>query len=427
MQVSVEAGEGLERKMTVQIPAETVEVEVNNRLNSLKNSVRIDGFRPGKVPMKVIKQQYSAKILHEVGNELMQRSFQEAVQQEKLHPAGDPVISASDLAIGQGVEYTATFEVYPVVDLKPVSELSLEKVTAAVGDSDVDEMIETLRKQRMTWLTVDRASADGDRVTIDFVGKVDGEEFDGGSSQGMTVVIGAGSMIPGFEENLQGLSVGDETTFKVPFPDDYNAENLAGKEAEFSISMKKIEAPELPEVDEDFAKAFGIEDGGVDALRKEIRENMGRELDKATRMNLKNGVMDALVKSNPVEVPKAIVRQEAETLKKQIDAEQPDSRSVDSLMDEGKRRVQLGILLAEVAKISGLKVDPAKVSERIQEMGRDYEDPEEFTRYYASNPQLMRGVETLVMEDMLVDWIVAQAAVTEKTVSFQEMMNPVAS
>jgi len=427
MQVSVAAGEGLERVLTIQVPAETVETEVNNRLNSIKGSVKIDGFRPGKVPMKVVKQQYASKVLLEVSQELMQSSFRDAVTQENLQPAGDPVISAEDLVLGQEMKYTATFEVYPEVELKPVADLSIEKSVATVADSDVDEMIETLRKQRSSWTSAERTSADGDNVTIDFVGTVDGEAFEGGTAKGVPVVIGAGSMIAGFEENLQGLSVGDETSFKITFPDDYAAKDLAGKEAEFAITVHKVEAPELPKIDEEFAKLFGVTEGGVDALRKEIAANMSRELDKAMRSNLKGCVMDALIGMNPIDVPTAVVRQEAETLKQQMDAEKPSGRSVDSLLDEGKRRVQLGILLSEVAKLSALQVDPAKVSERIEEMGRDYEDPEEFSRYYANNPQLMRSVETLVMEDALVDWMVEQAQVSEKSLSFQELMNPAAS
>ncbi len=424
MQVSVEAGEGLERKVTVQIPAETVEMEVNNRLNSMKNTVRMDGFRPGKVPLKVIRQQYGGRVLQEVASELMQQTFQEAVVQENLQPAGEPVIAAKELNLGQEMEYTATFEVYPTVELKPVSDISIEKISASVEDSDVDKMLETLRKQRLGWKEVDRASAEGDRTTVDFVGRIDGEEFEGGSSRGMSIVIGANTMIPGFEEKLTGLEKGAETTFTIPFPDDYSAAHLAGKEAEFSITVQKVEAPELPEVDEEFAKLFGVTEGGVEALRKEVAENMRRELDKAIRQKTKLAVMDALLALNPVDVPMAIVKQEAETLRKQMEAESGGKPSDEDVMADATRRVQLGMLLAEVAKLSALQVDPARVTERIDEMASDYEDPEEFKQYYASNPQLMRGVETLVMEDMVVDWIVEQAQVTEKACSFDELMNP---
>ena len=425
MQISVEAGEGLERKVTVQVPAETVELEVNNRLNSLKNTVRIDGFRPGKVPLKVIKQKYSGTILHEVAGELMQSTFREALTQENLNPAGDPQIQAEDLVLGQVMEYTATFEVYPVVELAPVADLSLEKIDASVEDADVDNMIDVLRKQKMDWAEVDRVSADDDRITIDFVGSVDGEKFDGGSANDMPMVLGAGQMIPGFEENLTGLKASEETTFKVSFPDDYAAKDLAGKEAEFAVTIKKVEEPKLPEINEDFAKAFGVESGDVEQLRSDIKANMERELSKRLRTLLKEKVMDALINANPLAVPSATVEQEAQTLKKQTEVQSPGStRTLDSFMDDAKRRVQLGMVLAEVAKISALNINADMVKARIEEMAKDYDDTDEFIRYYMSNQELLRGVETLVMEDAVVDWVVEQATVTTNNSNFDEVMNP---
>ncbi len=425
MQISVEAGEGLERKVTVQVPAETVELEVNNRLNSLKNTVRIDGFRPGKVPLKVIKQKYSGTILQEVAGELMQSTFREALTQENLNPAGDPQIQAEDLVLGQVMEYTATFEVYPVVELAPVADLSLEKIDASVEDADVDNMIDVLRKQKMDWAEVDRVSADDDRITIDFVGSVDGEKFDGGSANDMPMVLGAGQMIPGFEENLTGLKASDETTFKVSFPDDYAAKDLAGKEAEFAVSIKKVEEPKLPEINEDFAKAFGVESGDVEQLKSDIKANMERELSRRLRTLLKEKVMDALISANPVDVPSATVKQEAETLKKQTEVQTPgSSRTLDSFMDDAKRRVQLGMVLAEVAKISTLNINADMVKARIEEMAKDYDDADEFIRYYMSNQELLRGVETLVMEDAVVDWVTEQATVTANNSSFDKVMNP---
>jgi len=425
MQVSVEAGEGLERKMTVQVPAETVESEVNNRLNSLKNTVRMDGFRPGKVPLKVIKQKYSGAILQEVASELMQRTFREALTQENLNPAGDPEIQTKDLALGQAMEYTATFEVYPEVTLAPVADLSIEKIEASVEAADVDKMIETLRKQKSGWVEVDRASADGDRISIDFVGTIDGEKFDGGSANDMPMVLGAGQMIPGFEEKLTGLKASEETTFKVPFPEDYAAKELAGKEAEFAVTVKKVEEAKLPEIDEDFAKAFGVKSGDTDQLKAEIQENMQRELNKRLRALLKENTMQALIDANPVDVPSATVAQEAETLKKQAEMQNPGSKlSVDAFIDDARRRVQLGMILAEVAKLSSLNINAEMVKARIEEMSRDYEDPAEFVNYYMSNQQLLRGVETLVMEDAVVDWVTEQATVTSKSSSFDEVMNP---
>lgn len=425
MQVSVEAGEGLERKLTVQVPAETVEMEVNNRLNSIKNTVKMDGFRPGKVPLKVVKQKYSGTVLQEVAGELMQSSFREALTQENLNPAGDPVIHAEDLVLGQVMEYTATFEVYPEVALSPISDLSIEKTEATVDGGDVDKMIEVLRKQKMDWVEVDRASADGDRISIDFVGTVDGEKFDGGSANDMPMVLGAGQMIPGFEEKLTGLKATDETTFKVPFPEDYAAKELAGKEAEFAVTVKKVEEPKLPEIDEEFAKAFGVESGDTEQLMSDIKANMERELDRKLRAVLKGNVMDALVAANPLDVPAAIVEQEAETLKKQTEVQTPGSTlTVDAFMDDAKRRVQLGLILAEVAKMSSLNIDADMIKARIEEMAQDYDDPDEFVRYYMGNQELLSGVQTLVMEDKVVDWIVDQASVSTKNSTFDEVMNP---
>jgi trigger factor len=425
MQVSVEAGEGLERKLTIQVPAETVEMEVNNRLNSIKNTVKMDGFRPGKVPLKVVKQKYSGTVLQEVAGELMQRTFREALTQENLNPAGDPEIHAQDLVLGQVMEYTAIFEVYPEVTLKSIADLSIEKLEASVEDSDVDNMIDILRKQKMDWAEVERESAEGDRISIDFVGTVDGEKFDGGSANDMPMVLGAGQMIPGFEEKLTGLKAADETTFKVPFPEDYAAKDLAGKEAEFAVTVKKVEEPRLPEVDEEFARAFGVESGDTEQLKTEIKANMERELNRKLRSVLKGNVMDALVTTNAIDVPVAVVKQEAETLKKQTDLQTPgNTKSVDSFMDEAKRRVQLGMILAEVAKTSSLNIDADMIKERIEEMAQDYDDPDEFVRYYMGNQELLSGVQTLVMEDKVVDWIVEQAAVSVKNSTFDEVMNP---
>ena len=425
MQVSVEAGEGLERKLTVQVPAETVEMEVNNRLNSIKNTVRIDGFRPGKVPFKVVKQKYSGSILQEVAGELMQSTFREAVTQENLQPAGDPVIKTEELALGKAMEYTATFEVYPEVALAPVADLAIEKTEASVEDSDVEKMIDVLRKQKMDWTEVERAAANDDRISIDFVGSVDGEKFDGGSASDMPIVLGAGQMIPGFEEHLLGLKAGDETTFKVSFPEDYASSELAGKEAEFAVTAKKIEEPKMPEVDEEFAKAFGVESGDVEQLKSDIKDNMARELDRKLRTMLKSNVMDALVAANAIDVPTAIVQQEAETLKKQTEVQTPGSNlTVDAFMEDAKRRVQLGMILAEVAKTSELQIDADMIKQRVEEMAKDYDDPDEFVNYYMGNQELLSGIQTLVMEDKVVDWIAEQASISTKKSSFDEVMNP---
>ncbi|UCB54050.1 MAG: trigger factor [Thiotrichales bacterium] len=424
MQVSVEAGEGLERKLKIHIPTETVEQQVESRLKSMLPRVKIDGFRPGKVPLKVVKQHYGDQVFQEVAGELIQNSFRDALTQENLNPAGDPSISTDGIKQGEPLEFTATFEVYPEVELAPVAGMKLEKITSAVTDADIDNMIETLRKQRSGWTVVERAAADDDRVVIDFKGMVDGEAFDGGSAEDVPVVIGSGAMIPGFEQHLKGLKAGDENSFKVNFPDDYKAEHLAGTEAEFAVVVKTVEESALPEVDEEFARGFGVEDGNVEKLREDIRGNMQRELDNRLRTEIKNAVMEQLIENNPIDVPAAIVQQEAETLQKQTATQLPGSeQAVEAYMDDATRRVKLGLILAEVVKTAAIQPDAEKVRERVESMSKDYEDPDEFVRYYQSNPQLLRGIETLVMEDMVVDWIVDQAEVTETERSFDDLMN----
>ena len=425
MQVSVEAGEGLKRKLTVQVPSETIETEVANRLKSLQGRVKIDGFRPGKVPLQVVKQRYGQQVLQEVAGEVMENSFRDALNQENLRPAGDPVISAPSIKSGQPLEFTASFEVYPEVALAPVSDLKITKYSASVQDVDIDNMLETLRKQSAKWNEVERAAEDGDRVTVDFVGTVDGEAFEGGSATSVPLVLGSGSMIPGFEEQVKGLSKGGKGTVKVTFPEDYQAEHLQGKAAEFAVTVNLVEAPELPAIDDEFARAFGIAEGGLDKLKQDIRGNMERELDNRIRAEVKSSVMDQLASANPMEIPDAIVQQEAESMKAQAESQQGSNLPLESYLDEARRRVQLGMLLAEAIKISGIQVNPETVRERIDTISRDYEDPAEVVRYYQSNPQLLRSIETLVMEDMVVDWIVSQADVTVVEKSFDELMKKV--
>jgi len=318
MQVSLEAGEGLERKLTIQVPADAIDKEVESRLNSMKSRVRIDGFRPGKVPLKVVKQQYGTQVLQEVAGEMMQNSFRDAVIQENLKPAGLPSIETKTLEMGKPLEYVATFEIYPEVELADFSSLEIERITASVEDVDIDHMIETLRKQRMAYETVERASQDKDQITISFEGFVDGEAFEGGKADSVPVVIGSGSMIPGFEEALVGKKAGDDFSFDVTFPEDYQAENLKGKLATFKTQVVSVAEPKMPEVDEEFVKSFGVDDGDLEKLKTEIRKNMERELSSRLSSALKNNVMDAVLKANDFTVPKALVEDEGKNLQKRM-------------------------------------------------------------------------------------------------------------
>jgi trigger factor len=421
MQVSVETGEGLERKLTVQIPAEKLEMEVENRLKSMRGRVKIDGFRPGKVPMKVVKQRYGAQVFQEVAGEIMHSSLNDALTQENLRPAGDPSISTSTMQPGSPLEYTATFEIYPEVKLNSVSELKLEKISAEVKEADVANMLETLRKQRANWAGADRPAENGDRITVSFKGKINGETFAGGTAENIPVIIGSGGMIPGFEDKLIGLSKGDETTIKVTFPEDYSAADLVGKAAEFEISVSGVEVAELPVIDEEFAKAFGIEGGDVNKLSENVKANMERELAARLRADLKTQVMEKLLEANPVDVPGAIVREEAAALKQQAEQGQSDqNRAEEEFIESAGRRVKMGMAI----KLSAIQVDRSKVEKRIELMSKDYEDPDEFVRYYKTNPEALRGVETLVIEDAVADWVIDQVEVTTVTRSFDEVMNP---
>ncbi|MFW2371608.1 MAG: trigger factor [Gammaproteobacteria bacterium] len=428
MQVSVEAGEGLERKLTIQVPAETVEKEVENRLKSMSSRVKVDGFRPGKVPLKIVKKQYGAQVHQEVIGDVLQTSFRDAVVKEDLRPAGAPSIEPKNMTLGEPLEYIATFEIYPEFDIADCSKLEIERVNAEIADSDIDKMIETLRKQRTTYDTVERAAQDGDQVIISFEGFIDGEAFEGGKGDNIPVVIGSNSMIPGFEEQLTGKSAGDEFKIEVSFPDDYHVDELKAKPAVFESKVNSVGEPKLAEVDEDFVKAFGIADGTVDSLRAEIRNNMQRELGNKLQNALKNNVMDALLKANDVQIPKALIDEESTQLQQQM-ANQANLQGNMTLPkelfeEEAKRRVGLGLVIGEVVKSAEIKVDPARIKAKIEEIASTYEDPQQVIDHYKQNPQLMSSIEALVMEEMVVDWVVDQAKISDVDSNFEELMNP---
>ena len=428
MQVSLESGEGLERKLTIQVPAETVEKEVEKRLKSMTARVRIDGFRPGKAPLNVVKKHYGSQVHREVVGEVMQNSFRDAVIKESLKPAGMPTIEPKSMDQGQPLEYVAKFEVYPEIKLADCSQLQIERVTADVTDKDIGDMIETLRKQRVTYDAAPRASAKEDQVVINFTGYVDGVPFDGGKADAVAVVLGSGSMIPGFEEHLIGKSAGAEFAFDVTFPDDYRVANLKGKPAKFETKVISVSAPRLPAVDTEFAKAFGVADGNMDTLRADIRNNMTRELRGRLTSILKNNVMDAVLKANEVHVPKALVGEECENLQQQMikSANLQAGMSLPKELFEGEatRRVKLGLLIGEMVKTAALRVDAERVKAKVADIASTYEDPLEVITHYQKNRQLMQGIEGLVLEEMVVDWVVSQAKMKDLTKPFSEIMKP---
>ncbi|WMC11840.1 trigger factor [Oceanimonas pelagia] len=430
MQVSVETTQGLERRLTITVPAEQVTGEVNNRLRQLAKTRRIDGFRPGKAPLTVIKKMFGASVEADVAGDLMQRNFFEAVMSEKLNPAGMPTMEPAPIKAGEDFTFTATFEVYPEVEVKGLDAVTVEKPQAEVTDADLDKMIDTLRKQHADWVEADRAAEDGDRVTMNFVGSVDGEEFEGGKADDFVLVLGSGRMIPGFEDGLLGKKAGDEFTIEVTFPEEYHAENLKGKPASFAITLTKVEAQQLPELTEEFVKRFGIADGSVDGLKAEVRKNMERELAQALKASVKEQVIDGLLEQNQIEVPQSLIDSEVNTLRKQalqrfggLDAKNAPELPAELFKDQAERRVRVGLVLGELIKTNEIKADDAKVQEIIASMASAYEDPAEVVAYYNDNPQLLENVRSLAVEDQAIEFVLSQAKVTDKQVSFDEVMN----
>ena len=432
MQVSVETISNLERRMTVQIPKDKLDEEVKARLQKLKGRAKIQGFRPGKVPMNVIEKRYGGQVKQEVIGDLIQSSYVEAVQQEKLRPAGMPHIQPVDNTDEQTeMSFTATFEVYPEISITGLDTIKIEKPSVEIGDEDIDQMLDTIRSQRKVWKSVEREAKEGDQITIDFEGYLNGELFEGGTAKGHTLELGSKRMIPGFEDQLIGIKVGEERTIKVTFPENYHSKDLAGAEAEFKVIAHKVEESELPVVDDAFAESFGIKEGGVQAFRDQIKENMQREADSKVRSVVKEQVMEGILEKIPLELPRVLIDSEVDSLMQQqrqslgiSEGNQMPDIDPKIFEDQARRRVALGLILIELVKQNDMKVEPAKLRETIEEMASGYERPEEVIKYYYSDKNRLSEIENLVLENQVVDWVETQASVTEKKVAFKELMNP---
>ncbi|EPC6192004.1 TPA: trigger factor [Vibrio cholerae] len=433
MQVTVETLEGLQRRLNITVPAANIEDAVVAELRNIAKNRRFDGFRKGKVPMKMVAKMYGKAVRQDVLGEVMQRHFIEAIVKEKINPAGAPTFAPVEIGEGKDLVFTATFEVYPEVELKGLENIAVEKPAAEVTDADVAEMLETLRKQQATWKEVDEAAENGKRVSIDFVGSIDGVEFEGGKAENFPLEMGAGRMIPGFEDGIVGKTKGMEFVIDVTFPEDYHAENLKGKAAKFAIKVNKVEARELPELNDEFVARFGVAEGGVDALKAEVRKNMERELKQAIKARIKEQAIEGLVKENEIQVPSALIDQEINVLRQQAaqrfggNVEAAAQLPRELFEEQAKRRVVVGLLLGEVIRTHELKADEEKVKALITEMATAYEDPSEVVSYYEQNQQLMNNMRNVALEEQAVDAIIAKAKVTEKAISFSELMNPVAA
>ncbi|WP_122867586.1 trigger factor [Pseudomonas viridiflava] len=430
MQVSVENTSALERRMTIGVPAERIETEVNKRLQQTARKAKIPGFRPGKVPMSVIRQRYEDGARQEALGDLIQATFYEAVVEQKLNPAGAPAVEPKSFEKGKDLEYVATFEVFPEFTVAGFDSITVERLSADVADSDLDNMLEVLRKQNVRFEETDRAAQNEDQLNIDFVGKVDGEAFAGGSATGTQLVLGSGRMIPGFEDGLVGAKAGEERVLNVTFPEYYQNLELAGKAAEFTVTVNTVSEPKLPELNEEFFKQFGIKETGIDGFRAEVRKNMERELRQAIKSKVKNQVMDGLLASNPIEVPKALLENEVNRLRVQAVQQfggniKPDQLPAELFEEQAKRRVELGLIVAEVVKQFDLKPDDARVRDLIQEMASAYQEPEQVVAWYYKNEQQMNEVRSVVLEEQVVDTVLQKASVTDKSVSYEEAVKPV--
>ncbi|MEH6638538.1 MAG: trigger factor [Porticoccaceae bacterium] len=431
MQVSIETTSGLERRLTVGVPADTIEQEINERLNKAAKTIRLDGFRQGKVPLRVVRQRYGAGVRQEVVGETMSRSFYEAITQESVRPAGQPKIEPTKDEPGQDLEFVATFEIYPEIELADFSKVSVAKPVAQVTDANLDTMIENLREQRVSWNTVERAAAMDDQVLFDYVGRKDGEAFEGGSAEGSNLVLGSGQMIPGFEDALVGMSAGDEKTAKLTFPDDYSKEDLQGAAVEFELKVSEVQQRHLPELDDEFFTQFGVKDGGEPAFRDEVRKNMTRELNTAIKTKFKGRVLEQLIELHEVELPSALVAGEVAALREQMVSQFGGGREFDpSLLpdelfsEQAERRVALGLIVAETVKVAEIKVDDDSVRAQIDEIAATYDQPEQVVSYYYSNEQMLNTVQSSVLEDQVIEHIAAVASVKEEEQSYEDAVKP---
>jgi trigger factor len=428
MQVSVESISKLERRMQVQVPAERVSKEIAERLKNLSRTARLKGFRPGKAPIKVIRQQFGLQVHREVIGELMQSSFAEAVSAKQLSPAGSPRIEPQSIDEGQDLKYVATFEVFPDVALQPIESMELDRVTAEVAESDIDAMIERLRKQQMAYTPVTRVAAAGDKVTIDFLGKIDGAEFAGGKGENVAIVLGEGRMLPQLEQGLVGTAAGEQRDIQVDFPADYRATELAGKAAIFSTQIKSVAEPKIPELDEAFCIAFGVTEGGIPKLREDVAANMRRELEQNLRNRNKTAVMEKLYRANPIDVPNALLESQirdmqVEAMRRSGTKDVSQAPPREPLIEPARRRVALGLMFNDIIRRENLVLDPQRANARLDEMVGAYGDAAALKRAYQQNADAMRQVESLALEDQVVDWILDHAKVHVTASSFKELMN----
>ena len=432
MQANLESLGTLERRLSVAVPLAEIDREIDTRLKRLSRTVKMDGFRPGKVPLKVVAQQYGPQIRQEVLGDAIQRTFGEAVREQNLRVAGYPRFEPKPLNEGASeFEYSATFEIYPDVHVGDISSSSITRPQLLVSEAEIDQTLEVMRKQRATYDPVQRGAENADRVTMSYRGTIDGTEFAGGKAENQAIVLGEGRLLADFESQLQGMKAGDAKTFELHFPDDYHGKDVAGKTATFELNVSEVAVPRLPEIDGEFAKSLGVEEGDVTKMRAEIQGNLEREVKTRLKSRVKEQVMQALLDATQVEVPKALVESEIERLRnfarqdlaaRGIPVKDDTPLPADMFEKQAQRRVNLGLILAELVKAHQLQAKPEQVRHTVEEQAQSYENPQEVVRWYYQSPERLREIESMVLEDNVVDWALRTARVEDKPIAFDELM-----
>ena len=427
MQVTVETTAGLERKMRVVVPSDRVEVQVTEKIKQTAKQAKINGFRPGKVPLREVKRRFGAGIRQEVSSEVIQSTYGEALQKEAINPAGMPTIEEVNMEEGKDLEYTAVFEVFPEIEVGGLENIEIERLSSSIEEADLEKMIDTLREQRLVYAETDRAAAEKDQVNMDFEGFLEDEPFEGGKAEGTDLVIGSGSMIPGFEDGLLGLKADEEKDLKLTFPENYQAENLAGQEVLFKIRVNKVCEPELPELNDEFFEQFDVKEGGLEAFRKEVTNNMKRELDSAIKGKVRDQVMDGLGDNNDFDLPQALIDQEVNRMRQEAVQQfgggtqfDPSMLPAEMFTEQAQKRVKIGLIVSTIVDKNSLEADAETVRETIEDMASTYQEPEEVINYYYSNEQQLSQIQNMVLEGQIVDFVLESAKVTDKTVSYDE-------
>ncbi|MEC9376306.1 MAG: trigger factor [Pseudomonadota bacterium] len=428
MHVSVKSAKGLVRRMRVKVPAEKIEKEITTRLKDVGRKAKIQGFRPGKVPAKIVQQRYGAQVRQEVIQDLLQSSYTDAVVQEDLKPAGSPSIEPENIKEGEGLTYTAVFEVFPEIVLKDLNKIKVNKPIVKIAEDDIDNMVQKLREQNAAYNKVDRKSAKGDRVTVNFEGKLKGESFDGGSAKDFQMVLGEGNMLEDFEKPIYGMNSGDTKSFKLKFPKDYHSNELAGKKVDFEVEITEVAEQTLPDIDEELIKKFGIATGLIDDLRSDVEKNLNRELAAKLKSAIRKQVLDGLMNKNSIDVPEVLVSQESESMQKEMmqrmgitdDAEAP---KIETFREASEKRVRLGLLLNAAIQENAFQIDQSQINAKLDEICEPYDNPDEIRKIYQQNQQLINQIESVLLEEQVIEWMISQARLSDKAMTYNELMD----